>query len=107
VASGIFDTIWGRDWPGVQARALRNHLTDRWLGRETELGPVREVALLTLERAEGADDPDEIFHLAGMGVGRIHDLVPAGQVVTDVIAEAEDILREWGSRLPAAVGART
>lgn len=107
VASGIFDTIWGQDWPGVQARALRNHLTDRWLGREYELGPVREDALLILEQAEVADDPEEMIHLAGMGVGRIHDLVPAGQVVRDVIAEAEDILREWGSRLPATASART
>jgi hypothetical protein len=41
LASGIFDLIWGDEWPGVQARGLRHALTARWQGREMELRQVR------------------------------------------------------------------
>jgi hypothetical protein len=34
--------------------------------------------------------------LAGQGAGRIDDLKPAGQIVHDLIAEAEHILRTLG-----------
>jgi NAD(P)H-dependent flavin oxidoreductase YrpB (nitropropane dioxygenase family) len=45
VRSAIFDTLWGDVWPGVQARALRNRLATRWLGREQELLAARESSL--------------------------------------------------------------
>jgi hypothetical protein len=32
--------------------------------------------------------------LAGAGLGRIHELKPAGQVVGDIVAEAEEILQK-------------
>jgi nitronate monooxygenase len=99
VASGIFDTLWAKAWPGVQVRALRNKLTARWVGREDELHAHLVEAQATLQQAEAAGDPDEIALLAGEGVGRIHELKPAGQVVQDIVAEAAGILREWGMRV--------
>lgn len=106
VASTIFDTLWGDEvWPGVQARALRNSLTARWLGREQELLRAPEEAVAALQRAEAADDSAEMIHLAGMGVGRIRELAPAGRIVRDVVAEATSILRELGAM--AAVAARS
>jgi nitronate monooxygenase len=96
VRSPIFDTLWGDVWPGVQARALHNRLATRWLGREQELLAAREEAVVALRRAEEADDPEEMIHLAGMGVGRIRALVPAGRIVQDTVAEATRLLRELG-----------
>ena len=98
VASEIFDILWGVPWPGVQVRALRNKLTERWVGREDELRARRAEAAAALEQAEAANDPEESGLLAGMGAGRISELKPAGQVVRDVMAEAAEILREWGAR---------
>jgi NAD(P)H-dependent flavin oxidoreductase YrpB (nitropropane dioxygenase family) len=99
VASGMFDIIWGGEWPGVQARVLRNKLTARWVGREDELRARAVEVHAMVEQAEAAGDPEESTLLAGMGVGRIHGLKPAGQVVQDIVAEAVDILQEWGMRV--------
>jgi nitronate monooxygenase len=97
VASGIFDIIWDNPWPGVQVRALRNKLTMRWVGREDDLRAHLAEAQITLEQANDTDDPEERALLAGGGVGRIHSLKPAGQVVRDIVAEAARILDEWGT----------
>lgn len=52
-----------------------------------------------VQQAEAAGDPAEIPLLAGMGAGRIRDVKPAGQVVLDMIAEATQILHDWGNRV--------
>jgi NAD(P)H-dependent flavin oxidoreductase YrpB (nitropropane dioxygenase family) len=97
VASGIFDILWGEAWPGVQVRALRNKLTARWVGREDELRAHLAEAQTTFQQAE--DNPEETALLAGQGVGRIHELKPAEHVVQDMVAEAVEILHEWGMRV--------
>ncbi|HYN89009.1 MAG TPA: nitronate monooxygenase [Ardenticatenaceae bacterium] len=99
VASGIFDVLWESDWPGVQARALRNRLTARWVGREGELRAHLAEAQAALQQAQEAGNPEEMILLAGMGAGCIQDLKPAGQVVHDIIAEAAQILHDWGMRV--------
>jgi NAD(P)H-dependent flavin oxidoreductase YrpB (nitropropane dioxygenase family) len=44
VASDLFDILWGDNWPGVRARAIRNAFVERWLGRENELrGAIDDV----------------------------------------------------------------
>lgn len=98
VASSMFDIIWGEEWPGVGARALRNKLTDRWQGREQELRRVRTQVLDDLQRAEAAEDPDEMILLAGEGAGRIQDIRPAGEVVRGIAAKAARVLQDWGER---------
>ncbi len=102
VASSIFDIIWGDEWPGVRARALRNSLSDRWVGRDAALSRVREEALVTLQRAEADDDPQEMILLAGEGAGRIREITPAGELVQAVVADADRILREWGTRVQSS-----
>ncbi|MDP9380049.1 MAG: nitronate monooxygenase [Chloroflexota bacterium] len=99
VASGIFDMIWGNEWPGVQARALRNALTARWGGREGELRARRSEALAALQMAESTGDFEEMILLAGEGSGRISEIRPAGEVVQTVVTDAARILSEWGARV--------
>ncbi len=98
VASSMFDIIWGDEWPGVGARALRNRLTDRWQGREQELRRVRAKVLADLQRAEEAENQDEMILLAGEGAGRIQDIRPAGEVVHMIVAKATRVLQQWGER---------
>jgi nitronate monooxygenase len=95
----MFDIIWGGEWPGVQARGLRNKLTARWVGREDELRAHAVEVQAIEQQAEEAGDPAESILLAGMGVGRIHELKPAGRVVQDIVAEAVAILHEWSMRV--------
>ena len=98
IASAVPDILWGPAWPGVQARALKNSLLARWTGREEELRAVRTEALARLHAAEAAGDPDEMIVLAGMGVGQIRELRPAGAIVREVVEEAARVLRDWGGR---------
>jgi nitronate monooxygenase len=88
----MFDILWDTEWPGVQARAIRNRLTARWVGREEALRAAQEEALETLHRAEAADDPAEMVFLMGEGAARIRDLRPAGELVREIAAEAERVL---------------
>jgi nitronate monooxygenase len=99
VVSGIFDLLMGLSWPGVQGRALRNGLTDRWLGREDELRAHLTEARAAFAPPEQTDDLDSTVLFAGMGVGRIDAVKPAAEVVLEVTSEAARTLRDWGSRV--------
>jgi nitronate monooxygenase len=98
VASGIWDIIWGNEWPGVKVRGIRNKVTD-WIGSEAELQAVREQVLADVEHAREVGDPSMMVLLAGQGSGRIHELKPAAQIVQDTVLEAEQILRKLGSQI--------
>jgi nitronate monooxygenase len=99
VASGIFDLLWGRDWPGVQARALQNDLTAQWAGHEADLLGHLDATRARLAQAEATGNTREMVCLAGTGVSRITTLLPAAQIVHDTVAEATRILRDWGTRV--------
>jgi nitronate monooxygenase len=99
VPSGVWDALWDTDWPGVLVRAIRNPLLERWLGREDEIPAARAEIEAGVERAQREDDPAEIDLLAGVGAGRITSIEPAGQLVREIAADAERVLREWGQRV--------
>jgi nitronate monooxygenase/enoyl-[acyl-carrier protein] reductase II len=99
VASGIWDILWGEVWPGVKVRSIRNQMTEQWVGREDQLRAIVEEVRAAFERANEAQDPSLMALLAGQGAARIHDLKPAGQIVRDVVAEAEQILHMLGAQI--------
>jgi len=94
VASGIFDILWGDAWPGVQVRTIQNRFTARWVGREDELLAMVDEVRRERDRTRADEDLHEMALLAGEGAGRIRDITPAGQIVRDIMAEAERILSE-------------
>ena len=87
--SQVWDDIWGEAWPGVKVRALRNAALERWHGKPMDLARARA----DLAAGQSRDDPAEIPLLAGVGAGRIRSLIPAGQIVRDIVAEAEQVIR--------------
>jgi nitronate monooxygenase len=99
LASDIFDILWGDEWPGVQVRAIHNQFTRRWAGRENELRAGIEQVRQQRTAADADLDPDEMPLLSGAGAGLIRELKPAGQIVREVVEEAQQILREWGTRV--------
>jgi nitronate monooxygenase len=88
----VFDIARGLDWPGpYTGRALRNAFTDAWDGREEEL---RASAQAREQFALGhqAGDPDVGLVWAGEGTDLITAVEPAGELVSQIIAQAEGLL---------------
>jgi NAD(P)H-dependent flavin oxidoreductase YrpB (nitropropane dioxygenase family) len=97
IVTTIPDTLSGRDWPGAWGRVRRTRFIEAWLGREPELRRRRDAVWAMLEAAEESD-PDYALMWIGQSAGLVDAILPAGEVVRQIVAEAEDILR---SRLPA------
>ena len=97
IVTTIPDTLSGRDWPGAWVRVRRTRFIEAWLGREPELRRRRDAVWAMLEAAEESD-PDYALIWIGQSAGLVDAILPAGEVVRQIAAEAEDILR---SRLPA------
>jgi nitronate monooxygenase len=88
----VFDIARGLDWPDpYTGRALRNAFTDAWDGREEEL---RASAQAREQFALGhqAGDPDVGLVWAGEGTDLITAVEPAGELVSQIAAQAEGLL---------------
>jgi NAD(P)H-dependent flavin oxidoreductase YrpB (nitropropane dioxygenase family) len=88
VASKFFDDVLGLRWPGAMVRSIRNPLLDRWAQRQQDWALAADQIRPSLEAALAAGD----FVLAGESAGLIHDIVPAGELVTRIAREAEALL---------------
>ena len=105
IATGLWDILRGREWPGgIKVRAFRNQMTARWAGREDEILAVLETVRAELSQAEAVQNSAILPLLAGVGSARIHDVKPAGQIVRDVISEAEQILQRLNRQIAPQSG---
>lgn len=90
------------DWPaGYNARGLGNAFLDTWHGNEAELSGSLPDAVAAYEKAVAAEDFDTAAILVGEAVGRIHEIRPAADIVTDMVSEAARILNR--TRTPSSV----
>ena len=94
-------TVISRAFTGKTLRAVRNKTTQYYEEHPEELKPFPEQMLVStsggfLHLPQGDDatgvDPDRECYPAGQGIGAIHDLVPAGELVDRFVAEAETAL---------------
>lgn len=92
VLTEVPDVVGARVWPGAMARAKRNGFIDRWAGREWALRQHQAEANATLKEAQARGDVDEASMLIGQDAGLIDDLPNAADVVTRMVAEAEEII---------------
>ena len=97
----VADIARQRVWPGAIGRAIRNPLLERWHGREAELRATGGEVGKVLEAAKREGRRDEAVMFAGQVAGLIRDIRPAGQVVRDIAAEAEALLRARPNRVLA------
>jgi len=51
---------------------------------------------------DAAVDPERTCMPAGQGAGAIHEVLPAGEIVRRVVAEAEATLARLGALVPSA-----
>jgi NAD(P)H-dependent flavin oxidoreductase YrpB (nitropropane dioxygenase family) len=98
VLTEIPDLATQRVWPGAMSRAKRNQFIERWAGREWALrqnaGEVGKQAAAA--RASGDVDNASISY--GQDAGLIESIKSVKDVVEDIVAEAEEIMRR---RLPS------
>lgn len=108
----IYSTLFDVGWPGSPHRALRNSTVVRWeeagsppSGKRPGEGDI--VATLSgepiyryganLPRPDTVGDTEPMANYAGQGVAVIHDVLPAGEIVRRIAADAETTLRRLGS----------
>jgi nitronate monooxygenase len=93
VHTRVFDLTqripWPEEFPG---RALRNGFTARWHGREEVLRAQLSSAAMELREARERGDYSETYIYAGQAAGLVNDLLPAGELVERLAAEAEERL---------------
>jgi enoyl-[acyl-carrier protein] reductase II len=109
VATDEAGTVVSRAYSGKTMRVVRNRYTDSWEDRRDELQGFPGQAVRSMQEGAfhlGGDDstpdidPEIECYPAGQGVGGIHDIVPAGELVRRFVAEAEAVLSRIGG-LPA------
>ena len=71
-----------------------------WLGREPELRRRRDEIWEKLEQAEEENDPEYALLWAGQSAGLIDAVVPAADVVREIVRDAAEIL---GTQLQAVL----
>jgi NAD(P)H-dependent flavin oxidoreductase YrpB (nitropropane dioxygenase family) len=93
VVTTVADTYSGRDWPGAWGRVLRTPMIEEWLGREPELRRRRAEVRAALDEAWDNAPPYPGPVWAGQSAGLVDEVLPAGDVVRQIVADAEEILR--------------
>lgn len=102
MVTDVGDIMLGNEWPGALARVLRNRAIERWLGRVNDLRRQREEVVERMVQARRVGDVGEGVVYWGQSAGLIGEIVPAGQVVTDMVAQAETVLSGLLPHLPAS-----
>jgi len=99
-------TVISRAYSGKTMRVVRNRYTDDWEQRPGELQKFPMQAVRSMHDGAmhlGGDastegvDPEIECYPAGQGVGAVHELVPAGELVHRIVAEAEATLAKLGA----------
>jgi len=105
----IYSSLFDGGWPDAPHRTLRTSLTDAWEaagrpgpgGREGEGDIIGRTAAgqdiaryQSISAGKGYEGDPENFSLwAGQSVGAIRDVRPAGDIVLEIAAEADETLR--------------
>jgi enoyl-[acyl-carrier protein] reductase II len=94
-------TVITRAYTGKTCRVVRNEYTQFWDEHPDELQPFPQQVLRSMrdganhlgDPADAAGiDPKREFYPSGQGAGAIHELVPAGDLVRQIVADAEAAL---------------
>src|SRR5256712_10661139 len=95
------DTVRTRCYTGKPARTIRNSYTDEWEAKADEIQPFPMQAGISMANrvmdymgVTDHFDPNRTFLPAGQSAGLVHEIKPAGEIVRDIIAEAEQVIRE-------------
>lgn len=100
VTTTIYDTIWGEYFPkGITHRVLHNAYVDQWRGRDAEIAARRDEFQEIQHEANQHEDRAVTGISAGPAAGLITSKQPAGEIVRQLMQDAELVLRERTSAL--------
>ena len=93
-------TVISRAFTGKTCRVVRNDWTAHFEAHPEELQPFPAQAVASMRAGANnlgrdesfAADPRREFMPCGQGVGAVHDLVPAGELVRRMVTEAEAVI---------------
>lgn len=102
VASREDDTVISRSYTGKPCRVVRNEWTNHYEEHPEDIKtfPLQAIAssqanVNHLGYPSGTDvDTSREFYPAGQGAGAVSELIPAGKLVRDIVAQAEEILKK-------------
>lgn len=95
VQTRIYDLIGERPFPAdIPDRMLRNAFIERWAGRESEIPAHRDALKAEVAAGHERADLSVAGVSAGVSAGLITAARPAGEIVRDIVREAEELLRE-------------
>ena len=97
VLTEIPDLASQRVWPGAMSRAQRNKFIERWAGREWALRQNATEVGKQVAAARAAGDVDNASLSFGQDAGLIDSVKSVREVIQEIVAEAEGIIKE---RLP-------
>ena len=97
MASKFLDDVLGILWPGSVVRSIRNPILEEW-ARKLPEDWAQHADELRPQVQAAVNNGD--FVLAGESVGLVHEILPAGELVKKIAAQAEALLSE--SPLPLA-----
>ena len=97
IRTTVVDIVRKKDWPKpFTARVMKNRFVEEWHGREAELAQ-SSVADRELQRyvsAMESGDPDNTGVWVGEATALIRAVRPAGELLRQIAANAERLLRE-------------
>ncbi len=102
VASREDDTVISRSYTGKPCRVVRNEWTNHYEEHPEDIKtfPLQAIAssqanVNHLGYPSGTNvDTSREFYPAGQGAGAVSELIPAGKLVRDIVAQAEEILQK-------------
>lgn len=98
VRTRLFDVVRGLDWPaGYTGRSVENQFLRQWRGHGDALAGDR-AQRQAFQAAQDRGDPENAIVWAGEGVDLITDVRSAGDVVTEIAGQAEQLLRSAPQR---------
>ncbi|HEY0736906.1 MAG TPA: nitronate monooxygenase [Herpetosiphonaceae bacterium] len=100
VRTSVYDQVRGAPFPeGIADRVLRNAFTTAWEGRTGDIAERQAELRGELEAASQRGDAAVVDISAGVAVGLIPSLEPAGTIVQRIVEEAERVLRDRSAAL--------
>jgi len=101
VRSTEADTMRTRCYTGKPARTIRTDYAQEWEGKADQIQPFPMQAMLSVQNrvmdymgVTDHFDPRQTFQPAGQSAGLVHAVKPAGEIVREIVSEAEQVIRE-------------
>lgn len=93
IRTQIYDIVRQRDWPKeYDLRVVRNALIQRWHGNEAELLAQLPAVVSAYQQGVAEEDFDVDAAIVGEAIGIVRKVLPAAEIVTEMIGDAARIL---------------